>query len=175
MADDPELEGIKVRADAMRRLGITDPHVVDYEYRLWMVERLRKVGVELFGGFITRKQAGSMAQTVSLCTGMMLTMASMLAEEGKRKMADAKKSEEVEKETRAGKGGDNTIDYDGELVSQSHSGAAVFFKRYGDGRSCWLPKSQITGITLPSKSDDYPLMATVRIPRWLAEKKGLLG
>lgn len=180
MADDLELEGIKVRADALRQLGITDPHVVDYEYRLWMVERLRKVG-EVMAEKASRNlpvvtpDLAKFAPTVSICAGMMFAMATMLAEEGKRKMAEAQKSEAVEKETRAGKGGDETFEVKGDVLSQSASGAAVMFKRQEDGRLCWLPKSQIVGTGMPSVPGGYPFTATLTIPRWLAEKKGLLG
>jgi len=177
--DDPELEGIKVRADAMRQLGITDPHVVDEEYRKWMAGRLQEAAVMMSRNATNKQKMGPkslarMATTMSLCAGMMTAMASMLAEHGRQKMeAEREASAAVEKETRAGKAGDDDFEMEGTMEVQSASKAAVLFKRK-DGRTCWLPKSQIRGPSLPMLAESYPLTGTIAIPRWLAEKKGLV-
>lgn len=176
VTDEAELEGIKVRADAMRRLGITDVHVIDEEYRLWVAGRLREIGALMAqlgdkGRVMTSKEAGDFAPTVTLCAGMMAWMAVMLAEPGKKAIVNAGQAQAAEKETRAARADDNPVFVKGVVRMWSSSGAA-FLLEPNDGRPVWIPKSQV------STNDDLRAgdgrTVEVLIPKWLAEKKGLV-
>lgn len=180
VTEEAELDGIKVRADAMRRLGITDPHVVDEEYRKWMAGRLAMVGdllsrvghdLVIDNLSISSMKPRDMAATIGLCAGMMHSMASMLAEPGKKAIVNAGQAQAAEKETRAARADDNPVFVKGVVKMWSSSGAA-FLLEPNDGKPVWIPKSQV------STNDDLRAndgrTVEVLIPKWLAEKKGLV-
>lgn len=158
-----EMEGIQVRADALRKLGFPDD-VVEKEWRLYVAKRM--VGIlrddqSALGTLASEEEL----DILTLGAGLLAGFATRLASEAEKKAETVAKPRQV-------KPTGEWLEYTGTLDHIVAKAILVAVGQIGkEHQKVWLPKSKI----------QWPVDAkvgeriTIRVPTWLAEKREMKG